>query len=528
MQINTEKRSHLDWASLISEHEKSGLTQKEFYSKQGLVLPQFCYSNSIAVSTGEKMSAIPVNNKKPFRMIVAIIYATIIFLDRLDLTIVNITLPTLAKYYHVPITQTEWVTNAFLFALAMSIPISNWLADQWGDKFLFIASTTLFGLASLLCACAPNLSIMVFSRFLQGIGGGMLIPVGMSMVYRAFDRSEYASITSYIFLPTLIAPAIAPSIGGLIIAISNWQWVFLFSVPICILVIFFSVIFMEKTRVETKTRFDYMGFISATGTLLLLLYAISNFGKEGLSLYVILLFSIGMAFATIFYLNESRVKSPLFEIHFFRNKLFLQANVIQILFQMCHFGSIFLIGMYLQVGVGMSAMISGLIMGSQAVGAMMTSRLSVRLFNLYGAGFPIRIGFIGILVFTAAILWITVTDNVLVGMAILFMRGIFSGLCGTPIQAASIIGFDHKDVGRASALFNASRQVAISLGVAVSAVFITYGFKRHGLPVAPNGAVVGLSVFYPAFGVQAVLAIIGLAYASRLDDEIILANIAEH
>ena len=185
---------------------------------------------------------------------------------------------------------------------------------------------------------------------------------------------------------------------------------------------------------------------------------------------------------------------------------------------MCHFGSIFLIGMYLQVGVGMSAMISGVIMGSQAVGAMMTSRLSVRLFNLYGAGFPTRIGFIGILVFTAAILSITVADNILIGMVILFMRGIFSGLCGTPIQAASIIGFDHKDVGRASALFNASRQVAISLGVAVSAVFITYGFKRYGLPVVTNGTVVALSVFYPAFGVQAILAVMGLAYAYQLDD----------
>lgn len=474
------------------------------------------------------MSAIPVNHKNPFRMIVAIIYATIIFMDRLDLTIVNITLPTLSKYYHVPITQTEWITNSFLFALAMSIPISNWLADQWGDKFLFIASTTLFGLASLLCACAPNLSVMVFSRFLQGIGGGMLIPVGMSLVYRAFDRSEYASITSYIFLPTLIAPAIAPSLGGLIIAVSNWQWVFLFSVPICVLVVFFSIVFMNKTEVQIKTRFDYIGFISATGTLLLLLYAISCFGKQGLSLPVLLFFSLGMVFAGLFYINESRVKHPLFEIHFFRNKLFLQANVIQVFFQMCHFGSIFLIGMYLQVGVGMSAMISGLIMGSQAVGAMVTSRLSVRLFNLYGAGFPIRIGFIGILVFTAAILWITLTDNVLIGVVILFMRGIFSGLCGTPIQAASIIGFDHRDVGRASALFNASRQIAISFGVAVSAVFITYGFKRYGLPVATNGAVAGLSVFYPAFAGQALLAIMGLAYSYRLDDGAILASVAEH
>ncbi|MBA2648305.1 MAG: MFS transporter, partial [Legionella sp.] len=137
------------------------------------------------------------NLKIEYRYIVAAIYAIVLFLDRLDLTIVNITLPTLAEYFNVPITQTEWINTAFLLALAISIPISGWAGDRFGVKKVFIIATSLFGLSSLLCAFSPNLTVMALLRFLQGLGGGVIIPVGMTMVYRVFDRSEYASITSF-------------------------------------------------------------------------------------------------------------------------------------------------------------------------------------------------------------------------------------------------------------------------------------------------------------------------------------------
>jgi MFS family permease len=182
-----------------------------------------------------------LNDKIEYKYIVAIIYAIVLFLDRLDLTIVNITLPTIAEYFNVPITQTEWINNAFLIALAISIPVSGWAGDRFGVKKIFIIATSIFGLASFFSAFSPNLYFMIAMRFLTGLGGGMIIPVGMTMVYRVFRHSEYASITSYIFIPTLIAPAIAPALGGLIIYLFNWQWVFLFAAPICLIIFYFSI-----------------------------------------------------------------------------------------------------------------------------------------------------------------------------------------------------------------------------------------------------------------------------------------------
>lgn len=464
-------------------------------------------------------------NKIEYRYIVVIIYTCVLFLDRLDLTIVNITLPTLADYFRVPITQTEWITNSFLLALAISIPISGWLGDRFGVKKIFILATALFGLSSLLCAFSPNLISMVILRFFQGFGGGIIIPVGMTMVYRVFDHSEYASITSFIFLPTLIAPAIAPLLGGIIIHFTTWKWVFLFVVPICFFAVILSVFFLREQKIEDTSPLDWGGFLLSSVTLTSMLYFISALGKYGLTLYTSSFLSFSLIFGYWFIKHERKTLTPLIDISFFKNNLFLQANLIQFAFQICHFGSIFLVGMYLQIGVGMSAMISGLIMGMQALGAMCTSRYSVYMFYNSGPSKPIIIGFIGVALFTMCILLVDKPNMILTGVIILFCRGIFSGLCGTPIQTASVIGFAKKDVGRANAIFNAGRQISISFGVALSSLLIAYGFKAHGTNIAHTDQVVMLNVFYYAFAMIPFISLMGIIFTLFVNDrEVLLIN----
>ncbi len=463
-----------------------------------------------------------LSNKIEYRYIVAAIYSCVLFLDRLDLTIVNIILPSLAEYFHVPITQTEWITNSFLIALAISIPISAWLGDRFGIKKVFILATILFALSSLLCAYAPNIYAMIAFRFFQGIGGGIIIPVGMTMVYRVFDHSEYASITSFIFLPTLIAPALGPALGGAIVHFVNWQWVFLFVVPICFIAVIMSFYVLKEQKIVNPNGLDWIGFILSSCALTLLLYSISSLGKYGVNFNNILIFFLSIVIIYTFLQYEKNIKNPLFDIKYFKNELFAQANLIQLAFQICHFGSIFLIGMYFQIGIGMTALMSGVIMGMQALGAMCTSRYSVRLFNLYGPQLPITIGFLGVAVCTICILLINSVDLALYGCILLFIRGIFSGLCGTPIQTISVIGFQKEDVSRVSALFNVGRQVSISLGVALSSLFIGYGFNLHNLHLNQTTYKVGSSPFYYAFTLIFIIALIGLTFCSKLNSRSML------
>ena len=460
--------------------------------------------------------------KIEYRYIVAAIYAVVLFLDRLDLTIVNIALPTLAEYFNVPITQTEWVNNAYLLALAMSIPISGWAGDRFGIKKVFIIATSLFGLSSLLCAFSPDLPSMAILRFLQGLGGGIIIPVGMTMVYRVFDPSEYASITSFIFIPTLIAPAIAPALGGIIIHYFGWKWVYLFAVPICFIAMILSLIILREQKNEEKMPLDWLGFLLSSCALILMLYFISSLGKNE-SYFQITTILIAAIFSSyLFFRHEKNSTFPLIDIKFFNNKLFRQINLIQLAFQICHFGSIFLIGMYLQVGVGMSAMVAGLIMGMQAIGAICTSRYSVKLFHQFGPSLPIIIGFIGVAVITPCILLINAPTMILIGGAILFIRGLFSGLCGTPIQTASIIGFNKEDVGRASAVFNAGRQISISFGIALTSLLITYGFKLHGLDPLQQTLPPNKVVFYYAFMLIPLVSILGILITTQVNNKKII------
>jgi len=419
--------------------------------------------------------------KLTYKQIVALIYTIVLFLDRLDLTITNITLPTVAKYFNVSITTTDWINLAFLLSLATSITISSWFGERFGLKRVYIISIVLFGLGSTLCFFAPNLNTLIALRFIQGIGGGMLIPVGMTLIYRVYDKSEYASITSLTFIPALIAPAIAPFLGGVLSDTFGWRTVFMFSGPICLLLAVVAMTTLKEEACKLIKPLDWMGFILSAAILIDLFYTFSQLGQIGFTTYSASLVLALIPLIIFFILHERHTENPLIHLSYFKNKTFIKANIIQLCFQSCHFGAIFLIGMFLQIGAGFSATLAGLMMGMQAIGAITTSRYSVALFKKYGENRPITIGMTGIALITPCVLFINNSHMLAWGIVLFFVRGIFSGLCGTPIQTLSVIDFNKEKIATVNSIFNASRQVSISLGVAISSLLIAGGLKNFDL-----------------------------------------------
>jgi EmrB/QacA subfamily drug resistance transporter len=453
-----------------------------------------------------------------YKHIVAIIYTVVLFLDRLDLTIVNITLPTLAKDFHVPITSTDWVSMSFLLALAISIPISCWLGERFGFKKIYIISMILFGMGSTLCAWAPNLDSLIVLRFIHGIGGGMLIPVGMTILYRIYDKSEYASITSFTFLPSLIAPSIAPFLGGVLLDTWGWQTVFLFSGPICLILVITSIFLLhDDNKHESPQHLDWFGFILFSVSLLDIFYTLSLIGKTRESSSIILGLMVLTLLIFAFIKCEKKAKFPLINLQYFKDEIFIKANLLQFCFQICHFGAIFLIGMYLQIGIGMSASMAGLIMGMQGVGAIVTSRYSVKLFNQYGPKLPLTIGLAGIAILTPCILLIRSPEIVWFPLVLFFLRGVFSGFCGTPIQTLSVIDFDKGQIGAINTIFNACRQVSISFGVAISSGLMITGMSLAKLneiySISPGNII---KVFGPGFLAIPIIALAGIIIAQSL------------
>ncbi|MCX7123716.1 MAG: MFS transporter [Gammaproteobacteria bacterium] len=457
-----------------------------------------------------------------YKYCIAILIACVFFLDRMDLTIVNIILPTLSNALHTTFDSASWVSTSFLLALAISIPISKWLGDRFGLKKIFILSIILFGLFSGLCAAAKTIQMIVVCRFLQGIGGGLLLPIGATLLYRAFEPKEYASITSYIFLPTLIAPAIGPGLGALIAQLFGWKMVFLFAAPICAVLIIAGMVLLKDDQEERILQpLDYWGFLLASASLLSILYALAQLGEMILTLRTLIYFIAAFIFCMLFIRYERKVQHPLLDLRLFQSKLFCDANWIQLFFQMSHLGTLFLIGMYLQLGVGIPILTVGLMMGMQAISAMCVSRYSVYLFNKMGPRIPIVTGFIGIAIFSVSILFVD-HQHIIVGFVLLFARGLFSGLCGTPIQTISVIGIDQSSLSSANALFNVGRQFAISLGISVSAVLIAVGFKLHQINPLDHGVLTHLlavQVFAYAFAAIVIFCTAGVLIAANIDQK---------
>lgn len=451
-----------------------------------------------------------------YRQKLALIYAVALFLDRLDLTIVNVTLPTVARYFHVPITATDWVSLAFLLALAISIPISHWLSERWSLKTVYLWAMLLFGLGSVLCVWAPSMIAITVLRFIQGLGGGLLIPVGMTLLYQHYEPREYASITSFTFIPSLIAPAIAPFFGGVLLDTFGWRTVFVLSGPIVLLLAIYASCVIQSSKLSMdKKPLDVIGFVGVSLLFGLIFLILSAIGRYGFSLNILLASIVCIFVGLGFILWEKKCSYPLIHVHLFRNKLFMSANLIQTCFQIVHFGAIFLIGMYLQVGISMQATMAGLMMGMQAVGAMVTNRLSVRWFHQFGAGMPIMLGLLGIAILSPCILLISHANMIAFGLSLFFVRGLFSGLCGSPIQTLSIIHVNKTQLGQVNSMFNASRQIAISLGIALSSVIMSVGLKHNRiLPGSGMNYATAVHVFGPGFMLITAVALLGIGITS--------------
>ncbi|OGT30770.1 MAG: hypothetical protein A3E87_07400 [Gammaproteobacteria bacterium RIFCSPHIGHO2_12_FULL_35_23] len=456
---------------------------------------------------------------KQYQFFVAIIYTVVLFLDRLDLTIVNVTLPTVAHYFHVPLVTTDWITMAFLLALALSIPVSSWLGERFGLKRIYILAMALFGLGATLCFFAPNLEFLIACRWLQGIGGGLLIPVGLTMLYQIYDKAGYASITSWTFLPALIAPAVAPFLGGLILESLGWQYVFILSGPLALVLAIVAGIGLFKDEKQPfLSPFDWQGYGLCSLFLIILFLLLSELGRFGFT-KLSLIELLGLISLFLLLIKSLQHKqNPLINLNYFKNKYFQLANGLQFCFQFCHFGAIFLINLYLQIGLGMSAKMAGFIMGVQAIGAMVISRYVVRLFALYGAKLPLTLGLLGVGISSPCILFIHSSVMLTFGSLLFFIRGIFSGLCGTPIQTLSVEGFKKNEINQINSIFNAGRQIAISLGVAISSILISLGIRLNNAQVSTIHFGQALKVFSLGFLAITLVAMLGVIIAQQIPE----------
>lgn len=308
-----------------------------------------------------------------------------IFMQMLDSTIVNTALPAMARSLGESPLQMQSVVFSYALAVASFIPASGWIADRHGTRRTFLAAIILFTLGSLACALSPTLHWLVASRVLQGIGGAMLLPVGRLAVMRSVPRDQFLAAMSFIAIPALMGPLLGPTLGGWLVEVASWHWIFLINLPIGVIGFIAALRIMPDHRAQRRTRFDLPGYLmlaSGMVALSLALDGISGFGPA--HALVLLLAVTGIAALAGYWLHAAGSANALFPLSLFKVVSF-RIGILGNLFSRIGSGAMpLLIPLLLQVGLGMSPMRAGMLMIPVALSGMAAKRAAVTLVQRFG------------------------------------------------------------------------------------------------------------------------------------------------
>jgi EmrB/QacA subfamily drug resistance transporter len=451
---------------------------------------------------------------------VGIVFVLALFLDLLDISIVTVAIPTLAGEFGTETTTIEWVVTGYLLSLAVFIPFSGWLGDRFGTKRIFILALVIFLLGSLLSGLAWNIESLIAFRVLQGVGGGMITPVGYAMLWRAFPPAERAAASAVLAIPITIAPAMGPLIGGYLVDYHDWRWIFFINLPIGIIGLAAAASLLREHVEESAGRLDVPGLTLSAAGLVAVVYALAEAGLHGFGDPRVIVFGLGgLALLAVFTLVELRTKEPMIDVRLLSDNLFGRSNIVNLVLFGSQMGAFFLLPIFLQAQNGLDAFDVGLITFPTAIGVAVMAQPAARLYPMIGAQRMLLAGFAGAIAANFALALIDYGTSDWWIAANMFVRGLFFGLVIIPIQTVTFATIRPEAMGRASSIFNTVRQVGSSLGVAVLASALTNRLGYHdavlGDPATRDAA---LTAFQDTFMIAGALGVLGLVASLFIDD----------
>jgi EmrB/QacA subfamily drug resistance transporter len=433
------------------------------------------------------------------------------FMSALDITIVNVALPSIGRSLHATSSSIEWVVVGYLLSLAMWIPASGWFGDRFGTKRVYLTAMAIFTLASAMCGASQSLNQLIAARVLQGVGGGMLTPVSSAMLYRAYPPQERARIARIIIIPTIVAPASGPILGGLFADHLTWRWVFFVNVPIGVVMVLFGMFFLREHREAAAGKFDAAGFVLSGGGLALLLYALGKGPRSGWdSAIVLTTAAVGLAALIALVFVELRYSRPMLPLRMLTDRLFRAVNIVSFFTFAAFFGFLFVVPQFLQNARGETPLHSGLTIFPEALGVLVSSQFMARIYPRVGPRRMMSGGLFAVAATMFMCSFISIGTSSWLIRLLVFAVGFSVGPCMVCVQAAAFATIAPADTGRATAIFNAQRQVAAAVGVALMATVLA-----ARLPVGSVDGATSLGAFRTVFRVAALVALLG-AFAAQV------------
>ncbi|MFZ3482699.1 MFS transporter [Sphingomonas sp. 3-13AW] len=440
---------------------------------------------------------------------VALIVAIAFFMQNLDGSIINTSLPQIAASFGVAPLDLSIGVTAYLVTVAAVLPASGWVADRYGARRVFLAAILLFTLASLGCGLAASLPQFVAARVVQGIGGALMTPVGRMVVLRNAQKSELLQATALITWPALLAPVIGPVLGGFITTYASWRWNFLLNLPLGLIGLAAVVRFVPVLPAEVRRPFDHRGFLLSAGALVLLLVGLEGLARvQARPLLPVSLTLLGLAAGALAVWHLRRTRAPLVDLATLRTQTFTVSSLgAGFLYRIAINATPFLLPLLFQLGFGMDAAGAGLLVLAYFLGNLAMKPLTSPLLR--------RFGFRGVLVVNGvlgggAILacgWLAPGTPSAVLTPLLFAAGLTRSMQLTCLNTLAFADVEAAQRSAATTLSGVSQQVSSVLGIAVAAVLLNLASLWRG------AAEPGLPDFLPAFVAVGLLAVgSGLAF----------------
>ena len=390
------------------------------------------------------------------------------FMAILDSSIVNIAIPKMMAIFQVSVEKSRWIITSYTLTLGAVIPLTGYLTDRFGSKKIYIIALAIFTLGSLLCSLSWSISAMIFFRVIQGLGGGMLMPVSMAILFQVVPQEKRGFALGLWGIAAMAAPTIGPTLSGYIIDYLDWRIIFTINLPIGFVGIILSSILLRESPKKADKQFDLIGFITSTVAMVFLLYLMgegSNLDWKNIS--NVLLLVTGLFSLVIFVVNELTHPAPLLDLRLLKIFPFTLSIIISSVLNMSMFGVIFLIPLYLQNLAGYTPMQTGMIMLPSALAAGIFMALGGRLFDKFGAKPLLVPGTLLLIYATYSLSHISLDMPLKVIVYLLIVRSMALGFTAMPASTAGMNCVPKPLIARATALSNTFRQIAVSMSVTI-------------------------------------------------------------
>lgn len=430
------------------------------------------------------------------------VVATTLFMEQLDSTIVNTAIPSMAASLNVTPLSLKAVVTSYILSLAVAIPISGWMADRYGTRRVFMSAIAIFTIASVLCGLSVNSPMLVAARLLQGLGAAMMMPVGRIAIIRTFPKAELLAAMNFVIIPALIGPLLGPTVGGLIVHWLSWREIFFINVPVGLVAIYLAWRHLPEYRSDVPRPLDLIGLVLFGTGVALLSWLLEVFGEHKLdptSAAVLLLISCSLLAAYVWHASDAAY--PLLRLALLRVRTFRVSVLGGFVTRLGIGGLPFLLPLLYQLGLGLPAWQSGLLMMPAAAAAMGMKFISTRVLA--------RFGYRQVLIVNTLLIGATIAMYALVGpgtplyaiVAISLFLGFFNSLQFSSMNSIAYADIEAEDSSMASTIASSLQQLSMSFGLAFGSLIA--GWYLGDLPQTDRVALT--SALHHAFVSLAVL-----------------------